>query len=136
MRRGITILEFLVVVVLCILVLSVGLIALMRHRENSHRVMCENNLRVLGVAVLAYHGSAKDKNPRLHLPPSRIDDGFATWAVLIAPHMLADHPLNRWNQELPYFAQEEAIRESRVIFHFCPSRRRADTVFNTASPAS
>ena len=42
--------------------------------------------------------------------------------------MLADHPLTRWDAEQSYFAQESAVRQSVVVFHFCPSRRRDDTI--------
>ncbi|MSQ95118.1 MAG: DUF1559 domain-containing protein [Gemmataceae bacterium] len=127
-RHGITVLEVLVVLVLCILVGGLGIVMIARHRENAQREMCKNNLRVLGGAVHAYHGKPEDPNARQYFPPSRIADGYATWAVLIAPHMLSEHPLLKWDVQQSYFAQPTKVREARVIFHFCPTRTRLDTL--------
>ncbi len=127
-RRGITVLEMLVVLVLCLLAGGFGIVMIARLRESGQREMCKNNLRVLGQAMHAYHGKPEDPNARHYLPPSRIADGYATWAVLIAPHMLNDHPLLKWDVQQSYFAQTVEVREARVPVHFCPTRTRRATL--------
>lgn len=127
-RRGITVLEVLVVLVVLILASGIGVVMIGRLRENGQREMCKNNLRVLGMAIQAYHGKPEDPNARNFLPPARIADSYATWAVLIAPHMLNDHPLVKWDVQQSYFAQAREVREARVVFHFCPTRTRLDTL--------
>ncbi len=62
--------------------------------------------------------------PRRSCRP-RIADGYATWAVLIAPHLTAaEHPLVKWDVARGYFAQEATVREALVPLYFCPARVR------------
>ena len=64
------------------------------------------------------------------MPPSRIADGYATWAVLIVPYMDKnkpkdeDHPLIQWDISKPYAAQPAAMREAWLIPMHCPSYPR------------
>ena len=127
-RRGITVLEVLVVVVLCICVVGLGVMLLARHRENSLREQCKLNLMHMGEAFQSYHDlSAVDKKLQ-RLPPARIAEGYGTWAVLLAPYLTKDHPLQGWDQEQSYFKQKDEVREARSYSYFCPSRRRSDTL--------
>jgi len=127
-RRGITVIEVVVAIALCILVIGLGVVFLARHRENSQRVMCKHNLGKIALAIRAYHDlSAADEKAR-HLPPSRIADGYATWAVLIVPHLSKNHALGKWDVEQSYFAQAKEVREASLIFQFCPSRTRSSAL--------
>ena len=78
---------------------------LARHRESSQRVACINNLRVIGQAIYKYHEMTSEDEKQRYLPAARIADGYATWAVLIAPHMIAKHPLHEWDKQRSYFEQ-------------------------------
>jgi hypothetical protein len=127
-RRALTKLELLVAVALGVFVVGFLIMLLTRHRENSLRVACSNNLRVIGLAVQAYHDKSAGDPARKYLPPSRIADRYATWAVLIAPHLVKESPLHRWDVEKSYFVQEEEVRQARLFMYFCPARRRADTL--------
>ncbi len=127
-RPALTRLELLVALVLGVFAVGFVVMLLTRHRENSLRVACSNNLRMIGMAVQAYHDkSAGDQGPK-YLPPSRIADRYATWAVLIAPHLVKESPLHQWDREKSYFVQEEEVRQARLFMYFCPARRRADTL--------
>lgn len=128
MRRGVTVLEVLVILVFVVLALSIGAMLLVRHRENSLQAMCANNLRRIGLAMHEYHdGSAADEKQRT-FPPSRLAPGYATWAVFLAPYLANDHPLRAWDLEQAYFAQIKDVREARVFLYFCPIRIRSDTL--------
>ncbi len=73
-----------------------------------------------GEAILSY----ADTKETPFLPPARIAEGYATWAVLIAPHLAANHPLDHWDASRSYFVQPAAVRESLVPMYFCPARPR------------
>src|SRR5262245_50275606 len=106
-RRAITVLEVVVVLVLCIFTAGLAVMLLTRHRENAQQVQCRNNLRAIGEAFHAYHDASSAKEHLRHLPPARIAEGYATWAVLLAPHMVKEHPLHQWDKQLSYFAQKD-----------------------------
>jgi len=123
-RGALTKLEVLVAIALCLAALGFGAMFLARHRENSQRVACINNLRVIGQAIHAYHEASAGDEKNRFLPPARIADGYATWAVLIAPHMIKEHPLHQWDKQRSYFAQTDEVRQAALYAYFCPSRRR------------
>ncbi|MBI3822207.1 MAG: DUF1559 domain-containing protein [Planctomycetes bacterium] len=128
MRRGITALEVLIVLVICIVGAGLVVMLIARTREKAQNVQCRNNLRQIGKAFHAYHdNSSADENLRV-LPPSRIAEGYATWAVLLAPHLTKESPLLQWEQQRSYFAQQQDVREARLIAYFCPTRLRSDTL--------
>jgi Protein of unknown function (DUF1559) len=127
-RPGISRFGALVALVACLFVVGVGVMLLTRHRETALRAQCENNLRLIGIAVRAYHGNADDPKARLNLPPSYLADRYASWAPIIAPHLVNDSPLIRWDLEQSYFTQPTDVREARLIMFFCPARRRLDTL--------
>ena len=128
MRRGITVIEVLVVIMICLVGAGLGVMLLARHRDNAQRAHCQNNLRLIGNAFRAYHmNSSADEKARV-LPPSCIADGYATWAVILAPHLIDKHPLTQWDMEQTYFAQADEARQARLAMYFCPARPRADTL--------
>jgi type II secretory pathway pseudopilin PulG len=127
-RLAITRLEVIIALVLCSFAAGLGIVRLARFREDAQQVQCRNNLRAIGKAFHAYH-DASSANERLrYLPPARIADGYATWAVLLAPHLVQEHPLHQWDKQQSYFAQKDEVRESRVIVFFCPARSRTGTL--------
>ncbi len=127
MRCGITVIEVLVALVIGLLALGLFVMLLARHRENALRVQCKNNLKLIGDAFQQYHDSGGNLAHK-RLPPSRIADGYATWAVLIAPYLTKENPLQQWSEQESYFAQDEEVRQARFLHYFCPSRPRTDTL--------
>jgi hypothetical protein len=127
-REGITILEVLVALVAIVCVAGVLLVVIARHRELAQRVQCKNNLKVIGEAMRAYHDASAGDDKLKRLPPSQIAEDHATWAVLLAPHLSKEHALAQWDPLLPYVEQKEESRQARLVFFFCPTRERADTL--------
>ena len=119
-RRAVTRLEVIVIAGLGVFCVAVTVLLLVRQREYGLRAQCLNNLRRMGEAMHTY----TDSNATPFVPPARIADGYATWAVLIAPHLSADHPLSQWDKERTYFAQPASVREALMVYYICPARSR------------
>lgn len=66
-RRGFTLVELLVVVAIIALLIAILLPSLSRAREQSKRVVCMNNMRQMGIAMLSY---SMDKDNHDHVPAS------------------------------------------------------------------
>jgi prepilin-type processing-associated H-X9-DG protein len=118
-RRGLTRTDLLVIVVLLLTGLGLFLAALPRMHQDSDRVQCAFNLKQIGEAVYGFYGQTKT------LPAARIDDGYATWAVQIAPHLFQKQPgpLQKWDMQKPYASQSAEVRETQVSIYYCPARR-------------
>jgi prepilin-type processing-associated H-X9-DG protein len=54
LRRGLTLIELVVVIAICIILLAILLPAVQLARESARRISCTNNLHQLGIAVAAY----------------------------------------------------------------------------------
>jgi hypothetical protein len=117
-RFGLSRLDLIVVFVLGLTALGLLLVFLPRQRETGLRVQCMNNLKVIGEGIQSFH-KAHD-----WLPPARIAEGYATWAVLLGPHVAGPHPLNDWDVPMPFVDQAEKTRRARVTAYFCPARTR------------
>ncbi|MBY0228458.1 MAG: DUF1559 domain-containing protein, partial [Gemmataceae bacterium] len=116
-RPAFTLIELLVVLAIVGVLLGLLLGAVQRVREAAARASCQNNLRQLGLAVHGYH----DANG--FLPPSRIEDAWATWAVLVLPHLEQEVAFKAWDLSRRYHEQPDAARLVRVPAFYCPSRR-------------
>jgi hypothetical protein len=100
-------------------------------RGEADRAVCANNLRIIGQGIYDYRGSVPTKDLNLGkvnppLPAARIADGYATWAVLLAPYVAGNTPLKDWDLRKPYAEQEAKIRETIVPLFFCPARKRSE----------
>jgi prepilin-type processing-associated H-X9-DG protein len=127
-RPGITVLETLVVIALCVLALGLLAILIVNHRENAQRMQCTLNLKAMGEAFHAYQAATSPVKANQHLPPSRIAPNYATWAVLIAPYLTKEHALTKWDVPRSYFDQADEVREAALVHYFCPSRSRSSTL--------
>jgi hypothetical protein len=129
-RSAITRVELIIILVLAGFAAGLLVLLLARQRENGLRLQCMNNLRRLGEAVHAFHdkssapGDEGKPGAGPFLPPARIADGYATWAVLLAPHLASEHPLLHWDVSRPYFSQDVSVRQALLAPYFCPARER------------
>jgi len=121
-RPAITRVEVIVVLAVAAALACVMALLVARQRENGLRLQCMNNLRRVGDAVQSFHTVSAVPSP--FLPPARIAPDYATWAVLIAPHLEKKHPLHDWDASKTYFAQKPAVRETLLTAYFCPARTR------------
>jgi prepilin-type processing-associated H-X9-DG protein len=120
-RPAITRVEVVVLLGVGVLLACAFALAMVRLRENGPRLQCMDNLRRIGNGVQSYADNAP---PNRDLPPARIALDYATWAVLIMPHIAQEHPLQKWDVSNTYFAQDASIREAIVTPYFCPARPR------------
>jgi prepilin-type processing-associated H-X9-DG protein len=118
-QSAVTRIEVIVVLTLGFLLAGVLVLALARLRENGQRIECMNNLRRIGDGLQSFQSPTTP-----YLPPARIAPNYATWAVLIAPHVDAKNKLTNWEIGKTYFAQDAAVREAVLPAYFCPARAR------------
>lgn len=129
-RRAFTLIELLVVIAIIAILIGLLLPAVQKVREAAARSSCTNNLKQIGLAAHNYH----DTNG--FLPPIRIADNWATFWVLILPHIEQDNVYKLWNIEQRYFLQTAQARQQNIKVYFCPSRRSSVSVFSNDSRGS
>jgi prepilin-type N-terminal cleavage/methylation domain-containing protein len=116
-HRGFTLIELLVVIAIIAILIALLVPAVQKVREAAARASCSNNLKQIGLAVHMYHDNYK------HLPPSRLSDLHATWAILILPYLEQNTLYQQWNIPNTYYQQSDVARMTPVPIYFCPSRR-------------
>jgi prepilin-type N-terminal cleavage/methylation domain-containing protein len=116
-RTGFTLVELLVVIAIIALLIGLLLPAVQRVREAASRISCANNLKQIGLAFTMYN---QDFNT---LPPCQLDNGGATWAVMILPYLEQGNLYNQWDLKKSYFKQTDVARRTAVPGYFCSSRR-------------
>lgn len=116
-RGGFTLVELLVVIAISAILTGLLLAAIQRVREAAARAGCTNNLKHLALAAHHYHDAHRA------LPPSRVEDGWATWAVLVLPYLEQGNAFKAWDLSRRYHEQSDAARLARVPAFYCPSRR-------------
>lgn len=120
-RNGFTLIELLVVIAILSVLMALLLPAVQRVREAASRASCSNNLHQIGLAFQMYHGDFGK------LPPNRLSDLHATWAVLILPYIEQNNLYAQWNLAQIYYDQSDVARLTPVPYYFCPSRRSAQS---------
>jgi prepilin-type N-terminal cleavage/methylation domain-containing protein/prepilin-type processing-associated H-X9-DG protein len=118
-RSGFTLIELLVVISIISVLIGLLLPAVQRVREAANRLSCTNNLKQIGLAMHHY------ENVMERLPPSRLDVGYATWAVLILPFLEQENLYHQWAIGQNYYVQNQVARTTPLRIYFCPSRRSA-----------
>jgi len=85
-RGGLTIVELLVVMAIIGVLVALLLPAVQQSRESARRIACQNNLKQIGVAALAYHDTHKVLSPGyIGENPDPTDGQGWGWAALQLP---------------------------------------------------
>jgi prepilin-type N-terminal cleavage/methylation domain-containing protein len=120
-RSAFSLIELLVVIAIISVLMGLLLPAVQKAREVAHRISCANNLKQIGLSMLNYeldYGA---------LPPSRLENRSATWAVLLLPYMEQNNLFREWDLSRTYYEQTNVARLTPVKSYFCPSRRTSTT---------
>ena len=116
LSRAFTLVELLVVIAIIGILVALLLPAVQAAREAARRAQCLNNCRQIGLAIHNYHDTNKA------LPPSRIKDGYLTWAGAILPFIEEESLADLSDITKTFAAQPQTFRETPVATYRCPSR--------------
>lgn len=112
MRRGVTIIELLVVIGVIALLLALTLPAVTSAREASRRTQCRNNLKQLGIAIQNYESQFR------FFPPGNVQR--KSLHVTLLPQM-DQMALSRRVPETPSVSELNALAQVSISSYQCPS---------------
>ncbi len=143
-RRGFSLVELLVVVVVIAIMAGLLLPAVQAGREAARRTTCQNNLRQLAVAVLN-HESGSRRLPAAALVSEAINPGTCTgcwnpwaeaqlssfapgtkqgssWILAVLPFLEQAAVSNRWNRSTNVLGNA-VVAQTDILSLYCPTRR-------------
>lgn len=139
-KLGFTLVELLVVIAIIALLIALLLPAIQKVREAAARTACSNNLKQLGIAVVAFEhnigffpasrnlfGNQSTElqeflNPAANEPDGDEDSG-PNWAVFILPYLEQQNAFQQWDMLLNYRLQTPEAVQTTVPAYFCMGRR-------------
>ena len=125
-RRGLTLVEVLVVIAILSILSGLSLAAVQRAREAARQAQCKNNLRQIGIALLGHHNNYQ----RFPDGNGAVGSGtpYRSWSVAIYPYLEEEELAKSSKRDFVVskrFSRHEGFRIPLRIFS-CPSDGRAD----------
>ncbi len=115
-RRGVTLVELLIVIVILAVLMGLLLPAVQAAREAARQSQCANNLKQQALGVQTYHTAIT------RLPPARVTDHKPTWNVLILPHVEEAAFFGEWDLRRCVYDHPASTRCRILPLYICPSR--------------
>lgn len=135
--RAFTLVELLVVLAVIGVLIAMTLPAVQRARETTRRCACENNLRQLGLALLAYeqsHGALPVGCVDCSLPPPRTPPRLHAWSLMLTPYFERRELFDRFDaKQSIYDAANRPIIAVVLPGLLCPSTE-PQAVLTTSAP--
>jgi len=129
MRRGFTLVELLVVIVIISILIGLLLPAVQKVREAANEVTCQNNLKQIGLAVVNYETIHKRFPPGALYNANNHNGGQINWAISILPQLEQSAMFARYNQELSNNHNDNRwIKTEQMKVFECPSDTDAGEV--------
>lgn len=124
-RRGMTIVELMVVIAIVGILVALLMPAVQAARESARRMQCQSHLRQVGLALHNYHAAHRTLPPGcLQWRPFRGNPrlkNFA-WSALILPHLEATNVQQLVNFDYPFDHPLNAVaRKTNIATYLCPS---------------
>ena len=124
LRRGFTLIEFLVVVAIIGVLVSLLVPAVQKVREAASRVQCQNNLRQIGLALHNYNDVNESLPPGLVSSSSDVSDSAATAFTFMLPFLEEDNTFRLYHFEDPWYALSNYVVVGIPVRVFlCPTNR-------------
>jgi prepilin-type N-terminal cleavage/methylation domain-containing protein len=118
-RSGFTLIELLVVIAIIAILIALLVPAVQKVREAAARTQCQNNLKQMILGVHGFHDVYRK------IVPSRLADPFATWYVMLLPHIEQQALYKEWDLTKNYYNQALTFDvTAQVPIYLCPARRR------------
>jgi prepilin-type processing-associated H-X9-DG protein/prepilin-type N-terminal cleavage/methylation domain-containing protein len=154
-RLGFSLIELLVVIAIIATLVGLLLVAVQRVRESANRLACTNNLKQVGLALLAHHDSKGRLPAAVLMPYANPDTEFQNtavnpfgpnWAVFILPYIEQQALYQQANPSsypgttnfanpAGYNISWRVIRGAKVKGFICPSDTGHEVLFTDPSGA-
>lgn len=121
-RRGFTLVELMVVIAIISVLVALLVPAVQKVRGAAGRIQCSNNLKQIGLATHQFHDVHKFLVPAWIGNNSLDPDGWASWAVLLLPHLDQTQVYQLWDLRYPASRQPPAAYQQQLDVFHCPRR--------------